>query len=219
MHSFQLQGREAFERRAAILALEAEIAGHGVVLAALRLHRLLAKANFNSNQPRVPAGNGIESGRWTDSGGSGGSSTSEGSDAAASSSSKPPPITITLHPRPRDTDDNGGPHLDGEPLDDPPLVPQEQPSTARLRNVIVKAAAKWLLRAVFREATGPIGTFLNILDAAIWIYDAYPISRPISMRPSRWRNSSKLPSSRSEDMISITLWSRGPLPGTDIRVP
>jgi hypothetical protein len=50
MHSFQLQGREAFERRAAILALEAEIAGHGVVLAALRLHRLLAKANFNSNQ-------------------------------------------------------------------------------------------------------------------------------------------------------------------------
>jgi hypothetical protein len=40
--------------------------------------------------------------------------------------------------------------------------------------VVVKAAAKWLLRAVLREATGPIGTFLNILDAAIWIYDAYP---------------------------------------------
>lgn len=29
-------------------------------------------------------------------------------------------------------------------------------------------------QAAFREATGPIGTFINVLDAATWMYAAYP---------------------------------------------
>jgi hypothetical protein len=51
--------------------LRYEIARDLMLLKAKKLQRLLdAKANFNPNQPRVPAGSGRESGRWTDAGGS-----------------------------------------------------------------------------------------------------------------------------------------------------
>jgi hypothetical protein len=49
--------------------LRSEIAGNEMLLACYRLEAVLAKANFNRNQERVPAGSGTESGRWTRIGG------------------------------------------------------------------------------------------------------------------------------------------------------
>lgn len=45
----------------------------------LRALRYAVKANFNPNQPRVPAGHGRESGRWTSTGGGGSISDGAGS--------------------------------------------------------------------------------------------------------------------------------------------
>ncbi len=45
--------------------LKAELAAKGVIAAGHRLRARLAKANFNRNQPRVPAGV-REGGQWVD---------------------------------------------------------------------------------------------------------------------------------------------------------
>ena len=55
--------------------------------------------------------------------------------------------------------------------------PEERPTTAQLRNRVVKELVKWLGKAALREVTGPIGTFLNIAEGASWLYDAYPYVR------------------------------------------
>lgn len=50
------------------IALRASLSADALWLAALRLHRLFGKANFNPNQPRVPRGF-REGGQWTREGG------------------------------------------------------------------------------------------------------------------------------------------------------
>jgi hypothetical protein len=47
-----------------LIAIRANLNASAFWLAALRLHRLVGKANFNPNQPRVPRGH-REGGRWT----------------------------------------------------------------------------------------------------------------------------------------------------------
>lgn len=51
-------------------ALRAEVVAHRVMMEALRLRLLVAKANFNPAQPRVPAGD-PDGGQWTGDGGGG----------------------------------------------------------------------------------------------------------------------------------------------------
>jgi len=51
-----------------LIAIRANLSANAFWLAALRLHRLVGKANFNPNQPRVPRGN-REGGQWTRDGG------------------------------------------------------------------------------------------------------------------------------------------------------
>ncbi|RDJ93507.1 hypothetical protein B4Q13_21440 [Lacticaseibacillus rhamnosus] len=53
------------EAKQKISHLRWHIAGNRMLLAAYRLTALLRKANFNPNQPRVPAGS-PEGGEWTD---------------------------------------------------------------------------------------------------------------------------------------------------------
>lgn len=110
------------------------------------LHR---KAGFDSNQPRVPAGQ-TGGGQWTDGGNAGG------------------PLKITIHPLAGEDD--------GLPLGPAPDIPEFEPLTAQFFNSFVKQAARWLAKAVVREAVaGPVvGTFLNALEAAEWAARGYP---------------------------------------------
>jgi hypothetical protein len=73
-------------------------------------------------------------------------------------------------------DDRGRWTDTGASLDPPPEIPAEKPLTAQLRNRIIKQAAIWLAKAAARETVaGPVvGTFLNVLDAALWIRDGLP---------------------------------------------
>jgi hypothetical protein len=107
------------------------------------------KAGFDPNQPRAPKG-GPDGGRWIG-----------GADDPAGSIDEQ-----------QETATN-------EQLEQPPDIPDVAPATARLRNVIIKEAAYWLAKAAVREiAGGPlVGTFLNALDAAIWIRDGLPYIR------------------------------------------
>jgi hypothetical protein len=58
----------------------------------------------------------------------------------------------------------------------PPEVPKQRPETAYLRNRVAIELAKWAAKALLREAAfGPvIGTVLNIVDTASWLYELYP---------------------------------------------
>lgn len=57
-----------------------------------------------------------------------------------------------------------------------PQVPNERPPTAKLRNRVIKEVAKWLAKVALKEVIGGpiIGTLLNVLDTASWLYEAYP---------------------------------------------
>jgi hypothetical protein len=118
------------------------------------------KANFNPNQPRVPAGN-PDGGQWTDGGG-GGSGPQTAEDA-------PPDVPLRITIRPSGIGDDSRP-----PLEPPPPVPQERPRTRQLENRIARAAAQWLLRAALRGATGPAGNLLNAIEVAIWLHEHLP---------------------------------------------
>ena len=63
----------------------------------------------------------------------------------------------------------------GDP--DRPNIPKDRPPTAQLRNRVIKEVAKWLAKAAVREVAGPVGTFLNLVEAASWLYEAYPYVR------------------------------------------
>jgi hypothetical protein len=56
----------------------------------------------------------------------------------------------------------------------PPVIPEEEPPTAQLRNRVIKEIAKWALRAALRIPAGPVGTALLVLEAAWWVYQNYP---------------------------------------------
>lgn len=72
----------------------------------------------------------------------------------------------------------------GGTLSNPPDIPNEMPETAQLRNRLIKEAAIWLAKAALREAANPVvGTFLNVLDAALWIQEGYPYIRAYLDQP------------------------------------
>ena len=94
-------------------------------LAGLRLSRLLGKANFNPNQPRVPRGN-PRGGQWT----------REGIESGTEPSDPPP---------------SGPPILLGDP-EDPLEIPRDRPTSARRRNAVIKRLARWAARQGLRRA-------------------------------------------------------------------
>ena len=80
-------------------------------------------------------------------------------------------------------------HKGGPLLGQPPEIPKEDSGTEPLRNAVAKLAARWLARALANAEFGPAGEYLTVLEAAaetaLWLYDKYPLSKPISMGQSR----------------------------------
>lgn len=109
----------------ALHALRSAVLGRLVLAKALRLHRLLGKANFNPNQPRVPRGD-PRGGQWTRDG-----------NASGAKPLDPPP--------------SGPPILLGHP-EDPLEIPRDRPPTEKVRNAIIKRLARWALRQGLRKA-------------------------------------------------------------------
>jgi hypothetical protein len=122
----------------------------------LFVHALLeGKANFNPNQPRVPKGS-PDGGRWTsedwdNAGGWAGAGGEEDLTDFSGTQRRPPGIG----------------HNEGPPLDEPPEVPPQRPSTAQETNTFLKAAAQWLARAA--RAGIPVGAFLTATEASSWL--------------------------------------------------
>lgn len=122
--------------------------------------RELRKAGFNPNEPRVPAGN-PDGGRWTTDGGSGASSDPRIVSDATPNTNWMPGAQYAANDLP------GGPSLE-----EPPVIPPEEPATAQLRNAFLKTAAYWLAEAVL--AGEPIGDLILALQAAEWLSKYLP---------------------------------------------
>jgi hypothetical protein len=61
---------------------------------------------------------------------------------------------------------NKGPRLE------PPTIPKQRPPTAKLRNAIVRDAARFLVRAT--RIGSPVGAFLTLLNVIPWTPDYLP---------------------------------------------
>jgi len=131
---------------------------------------------YSPNQPRVPAGNGRESGRWTDGSGGG---AGNGANLSAS-----PMGNINLGDLPNfsdvfslfqitpsetdnsdytqlagNTSEDGGPEL---PSNEPPEIPQQMPRTSAERTGIMRAISNWLGTNAGRRADVLTVAFSNI---------------------------------------------------------
>ena len=137
---------------------------------------LALKAGYNPDEPRVPAGS-PDGGQWTTGGASGpitdfSAQRRSGSGVPETGPKTQEPLRITVYPR--SNYDVSGPASESPPLQTTPKIPLQEPDTAQLRNAVIKQAAKWLLKATLRDALGPIGVFINVLEAADWIRRSYP---------------------------------------------
>jgi hypothetical protein len=127
---------------------------------------------YNSDQPRVPAGSGRESGRWTD--GTGGAGGNSASPLGAVDLSDLPDFAdlfalFQISPQEIDNGDytqlagevptNGGPDY---PSSEPPEIPTERPQTSWERTKILRAIASWLGRNVGLAADIYVGGMNNV---------------------------------------------------------
>lgn len=167
------------------------------VFEALRLdaHYIDAlEKRYNPGEPRVPAGHGRISGRWT-SGNWGSAANTNASPHRAlpeqlvlSDATPDNPWKPGTQYAANETPPPGIGHNQGPPLEDPPKIPEVPPPfNTRAFWRFVKVATQWLVRAGWRpvlpialrmelEATagGRIGLFLATMEAAYWTYRAYP---------------------------------------------
>ena len=107
---------------------------------------------YSPDQPRVPAGS-PDGGQWTDGGVGGGSlglfqitprdNTVDGVQLAG----EPPP---------------GMGHKQGPPLDEPPEIPKQRPTTSVERTKYLRAAAGWLARNSGPAAVAYVGMMNNV---------------------------------------------------------
>jgi hypothetical protein len=124
---------------------------------------------FNPDQPRVPAGN-PDGGQWTDGGAEGGSlglfqitprdNTIEGVQLAGD---WPP----------------GMGHNQGPPLDEPPEIPKQRPTTSAERTQYLRAAAGWLARNSGPAAVAYVGMMNNVE----WLKDYHALIQAASDEP------------------------------------
>jgi len=110
----------------------------------LRALRYAVKANFDPNQPRVPAGHGRESGRWTDAGGSGGGGNE---------------LTRVAQ---------------NDPLDRLTDIPKERPAVARARTSVVKQVATHVARAAVQGVFRRARLVFDALQLAPWLEEYVP---------------------------------------------
>jgi hypothetical protein len=130
-----------------------QIAGNQMLLAWYRLEALLAKANFNPDQPRIPTGN-ADGGQWTGAG----RSNYRATDRSAPSRiwSRPPPSLLRL------VADKGS-HPPGEP----PQIPVKKPDSGNVRNTIIKRTVRFLVGAA--SAGSRVSPYVwGAIEAASW---------------------------------------------------
>ena len=136
-----------------------------------KLHALdrAVKANFDPNQPRVPAGN-PDGGRWTDGNGGG---TSLGRDSEELGTNRQASNIVLASFTPGGEDD-----------DKPPKFPEERPRSSRGRSRVYKELAKWIARGVVKEVVGKrITALLAIVDEAGWLEPAIDSIRSFADPP------------------------------------
>jgi hypothetical protein len=128
------------------------------------LDALSGKANFNPNQPRVPAGN-PDGGRWT-------------GDPKWGGSGKP------SKPRTRSRSSHIGDPKGPEPTAKPPAVPSAKPPTVQEQNARVKRWGHWLAQSAVRGQSKKVRIALEIAqEAAPWIYEHWPEIRTLFDEP------------------------------------
>jgi len=124
--------------------------------------RILGKAGFNPNEPRVPAGN-PDGGQWTREGGSGGANDPRVLSDATPDNTWQPGAQYAANDPPGIGRSQGPP---------PPEIPPEQPTTKQAIYAFLTAAAYWLVEAAL--AGEPVGDFLLALQAAAWLSQYLP---------------------------------------------
>ncbi len=162
------------------LRWRASVAAFEVLIAARRLKRLIEKANFNPQQPRLPRGH-PDGGQWTRVG------AAEGGEPALPAMARNPfrlrepgtaapriVIAQDLPDLPPKPGEPGGPaelpEIDGLPPR--PDIPERRPATTRRQNIIAREAGRWLARVALQLS--PIGRVLNLISAGHWLEDFLP---------------------------------------------
>ena len=179
---------------------------------ALRRHAYALKANFNPDQPRVPAGE-LGGGQWTSGGG--GRATliaDEGGEGEAGQTDEGrAPLRITIYPRnfaDESESPSGWPFFDFVlrdllpsdllRLDPPPKVPARRPETTRQRNRVAKQVAYWAARSALRISGGPLGVVITLAEAAIWLHEMYPAIQSYQDPPKSLEDLQKAVASREK---------------------
>ena len=158
----QLDEEKRLQRRAELAALYRESERLSEVVR--DFCRELGKAEFNPDEPRVPAGN-PEGGQWTSGEGNAASASSAAAISDANSDNAwIPGAQYAANDSPRAGE--------APPFGSPPEVPPEKPATPQLLNAFLKAAAYSLAGALL--ASEPIGEFVLALEAAEWLHEFRP---------------------------------------------
>jgi hypothetical protein len=120
--------------------------------------RIMRKAGFNPDEPRVPAGN-PQGGQWTSSESPyAARQTSVLSDANPGDLWRPgSQYAVNAPPGPG--------HNQGPPLDKPPPIPPRPPARRSALNAFIKAAA-YYLAAITK---GAAGRYIQILQGVYWV--------------------------------------------------
>jgi len=148
--------------------------------------REAVKTNFDPNQPRVPAGHGRESGRWTDAGGGTGGRLPSGSgtllDSGGSQSER---IRLAQNDSPdRESDVPRLPGARRRKIQSISDIPKEKPASRRLQNTVAKfvaheVASVILARAELRgligaELRAAVSRVMIAMEVASWVSDLLP---------------------------------------------
>jgi hypothetical protein len=124
---------------------------------------------YNSNQPRVPAGN-PDGGQWTDDG--------EGGGSLGLFEITPRDNTIDGVQLAGDWRPGIG-HNQGPPLDEPPEIPKQRPTTSAERTKYLRAAARWLARNGEPAAV----VYIGIMNNVEWLKDYGDLVKAASDEP------------------------------------
>ncbi|MBN9598497.1 MAG: hypothetical protein J0G28_02330 [Afipia sp.] len=136
---------------------------------------------YNPDQPRVPAGSGRESGRWTDgSGGAGGNAASPLGAIDLSDLPDFADLFALFQIAPNVTDNSDYTQLAGDvptsdgpelPSGEPPEIPTERPQTSRERTNYLRAAASWL----GRNAGLAADVYTGFMNNVAWLNDYHDL--------------------------------------------
>jgi hypothetical protein len=148
------------------------------VAAAARLFDLFAGAAielekiYNPGQPRWPAGApASQGGRFAPAG------PASGAPPNSAPSSAPPSSSSGSEATP------GVGHNEGPPLDELPDIPVEDPGVEKLRNIVARAVALWLLKRGVAMLVPGVGEAIAIIGTAVWLYQKLPYINAFLEKP------------------------------------